>query len=99
MFFWAQEAKVKRIRRQIEAADAAMLPHMDNASRKQYLDGLRLDLENIIIDDDDVAKIDKENSERMVMMEQKLERRRARLRAERAAGIKPTKQRPPKRKI
>ena len=88
---------MKRIRRQIEAADAAMLPHMGDSGRKQYLDGLRLDLENSQIDDDDVARLDKENGERMKLMDEKIARRKARLRADRAAGITPEKRRVMKR--
>lgn len=98
LFFWSAEAKWKRLERRLEAATAALLPHQESESRQQYLESLRREMTEAQHDVSEVEKLDEENARLIAEAEKFMERKRARIKARREAGLPPKKVGPAKSK-
>ena len=87
--YWVAEAKLRRLERRVEAANTALLPHRDVDSRDKYLEALRAEVAAMEQDGGEIEALDRENAALIAEANRKMDERRARRKADRAAGVPP----------
>jgi hypothetical protein len=89
VFYWASEARRRRLARRLEAYTAGLLPYQETSTVRSIMDGLRADLEAIDQDPDEVKRADGENARLIAEANRMMKEKRARRKAQRAAGVEP----------
>lgn len=87
--YWVAEAKLRRLERRVEAANAALLPHWDADFRNKYLEALRAEVAAMEQDGGEIDALDRENATLIAEANRKMDERRARRKADREAGVSP----------